>query len=1234
MTASVLRHDEQEDEAYFDDRDGPAFEDGDPGQSGRLNFPLDKLYGRDTELGRLGAIYDGLVNCDRGSRTRTTRRTQIESLTSDGGSCCVFLSGYSGTGKSALVKEFIRRLENDHENSQEASMATRGSSRRQRQVRPRFLMGKYDELHHTDPYSAIADAFNAFGASLLGMKQRGPKQPQQQQKEAEELELEQVRKHLQTTVGDDNIQLLSDIMPVLCNALRLNTDPKSHSDNTNEATDERPPAKELLSTCIRRRRSVAVSSAQQNRIKNVFRIFVEALSTEERPLILFLDDLQWIDDASLKLLECLLSSPTLEHCMFIGAYRSNEVDETHGLHHIMIEISEEEERRVESGVGSGTTIENMDLPDLSIHDVGQFIADTLRLTADEVQPLTEEVYHKTLGNIFYTMQGLEELVRRNGLYYDVMFFRWEWNMQKIQDENLLGRSGDVVDMVRNKIQTLSTRAPLLQQALTVASLTKSTVSLVVLDEILAEMQESGDTCKIRASDECDKDSGGASSQVSSPLMTPYSRGELTKLLDQAVLEGLLLNPVGSQDYTFAHDRIQEAASSFISGDDKDRLCYLIATVLLRHVEQNLDTIYEEWMMFTAVHYLNSVPFSYVEASKETSADAGVYLATWNIRGAKLAIDKSAFPQAVEFLRKAESCLNSPEKWKLNYSLCITLYQRKLETEFSLGNHAMAQQAVDEVLTNAKTLPEKCLAQYYDVELITCQKDRNYTLGVARGVEYLSQHGVALSTSKHLLEGRLLKEKLRLQMVQGKRKLTDLLDESMTPVMDSYNQAIMRLLMQLSTCLLFANQTMAAIVDLIATRLSFERGINQYLPSMLSHYAMFLRQQGKFEEAYKYGAASYEMLNKISEGPSWVRGVNGCSGCILPLRTPIDQSIEPLHQAHKVALACGDVEWAGTSAMQYALCYFCAGWPINALFEPKLILFEEEAHQFGQPPSIIVTFGIFRQCVLNLQGKGHSNPVLLSGVAVDENDALKQFEGSTYKQTLRDISIFRLFLAVVFGDDAVSVEMVDRLAPYADFDYPLARQHLRDVLVGIASLSAARRLNDKKYARLGRQKLQQFQRLAKAGSRNAPAMALCLKAECKPSLDRYSSAITACSEAGFVHLEAIMNERCAQFLSSSATSNHNRKNVMNNGLADEEQEKLAEAHFSNALWLYSDWGATGKVNQMKKQHSFLKNVRRAGRNSGVFLKLRTSLLSSDENSSRASFSYTGRSSFTHSVGTSC
>ena len=437
------------------------------------------------------------------------------------------------------------------------------------------------------------------------------------------------------------------------------------------------------------------------------------------------------------------------------------------------------------------------------------------------------------------------------------------------------------------------------------------------------------------------------------------------------------------------------------------------------------------------------------------------------------------------------------------------------------------------------------------------------------------------------------------------KLSDLLnqiDGSSSCALDEHNEAIMRLLEHVSRCAVYANRRLATVCFLTAQRLSFRHGMNQYLPTILSHYALLLRQRGKLDEAFNVGSAAFEMLNKLSQrGPSWVRGMNACSGCILPLRLPVARSVEVFQNAHRVGLACGDVEWAILGAMQYALCYFCAGCPVNALFEPKLILFEEEAQRYSQPESVIVTFGIFRQFLLNLQGKGNPDPAILEGTAAHEENILACFEGSTHKQTLRDISIFRLVLACIFGSEDVSDAMLGRLAEYPDFDFPLAREHLRDVFMGIEALRLSRNLNNqrndhKKFALLGRQKMKTFQRLAKRGSTNARVFLQCLRAEDRPSKERYDTAIRACTDSSFLHLEALMNEHCGMYLLDHFN--------------DEKVKEEAESYLTQAMFLYFDWGALGKVNQLRLRYKFLKGAKRAADSTSLFMKFMSSHTSDD------------------------
>ena len=1314
-----LRHDEQENEDYYDERS----EADDDVEKGRITFPKEgKLYGREKDLQKLHGIYQ---------RMRSNGKAQT-----------VFLPGYSGTGKSSLVHAFIEELSSSAVASSSSSPSSSSNSPHnpsdashppsptnpqagrdtstpttttnfKSTISPRVVWGKFEEMQTKDPYSAISDGFNKFCLQTIREDEKRRQQYQQQLDEESSsttksigsnssVLLEMIPKIVESIGGESNWQLLCDMIPQL-NPLRTHLTAMytpagtmggggSSTVSSNSADDcSGDDAASTTSTVDSATGGVGATGASGEKsavkFQHVFCNFVKCMATKQHPMIVFLDDLQWSDTSSLDLLSMLLQNTGLKHVLFVGAYRSNEVDDDHPLTALLNDVSGTPSTTSAGSTGAAlsrgtgkpnSNVTQMDLGDLSIEDIGQFITDTLHLESPKAcRTLTEAVYNKTLGNIFFTMQALEELVRKNGLYYDVMMFTWQWNLETIELENLL--SDDVVEMVRSKIEHVP---KLLQQALTTASYTRSTIHVDVLAALL---QAQG-------------------------IDLPRGKQELLQMLDKAVLEGLLSNCVGSREYTFAHDRIQEAATLFVQGPESDELKFTIAKVLVefcgdgacgpgccRGLSQEnpvrsstvpvtaKNSGNDDWMLFTAVHHLNSIPFQYLRdaaaaeidssgehqlavgttpsiANNKVSGTTGnsssslsststskkkkmimkvsaeevarTRLTKLNLRAAKLSIDKSAFTQAAESLRAGViHVAQLPAPWSSSngddedfdndhYNLALDLYNHLLETEFSVGNHDRAQVAVDQVLQHANCLQDKCLAQFYSIEIITSRKDRNYSLAAQKGVEFLAQHGVVIPRNPK--DAILWREKLKLQFKQGKRQLTDLL--SGPRMADPYQEAILRLLEQLSRCAVYTNPNLCMMVSYTAQRLSYEQGWNKFLPAMLPHYAILLRKQGKFQEAYKVGVAADEMLNKICEGSSWVRGMNACSGCILHLKMNIAKSIEVFNEVHRVGLTCGDVEWSCMGAMMYALCYFCAGYPTNALFEPKLILFQQEAERLGQPPSVVVTFSIFRQFVLNLQGKGNPNPCLLIGKAVSEDEALAQFEGNTHKQTLRDISIFRLMLSCIFSDWNVAQDMVDRLVGYPEFDFPIARQHLRDVFVGLASFSLAKKLKAegknkmaKKYLSLAKQRMQWFTKLAKTGSENAPPIVICFRAEEKPSRERYNAAIDYCGQVGLLHLEAYMTERFGRYLLSLEQQQPESNSSTANDPESRDHSE-AELCLTKAMWLYFDWGAIGKVSQMRTEHKFLQGARRSGKTPSALVKFVSSHLTLDDSTSRTSVTH--------------
>ena len=1224
-TKQVLRHDEQENEDYYDRRwrvrtaagvgvgaaaacsslststatsttvgtssSGTAAEhststsvcscssgdDDDDYSDGRghIQFSTLKLYGRDDDLKRLKELYQRILpteekdsrqtegdggetgcssndcntsrlvrkvslhstegsNDDEGELPSSPdvdeRRRQQDGDRRGGSGQVVFIPGYSGSGKSALVREFQRQTLQDSSSP----------------CRPWFISGKHDEHFKADPYSSIAEGISRFFASTFLSDSAITDQGDLDDYADDETrllrqDLNALRERLNRALGDHSNALM-DIIPNLGEILGK-TNPQ-YDGSTNAVDDDGDggsggAGSSPLSLNISRRNSKKPSESKSaDMLKQVFRNFMTSLCTKEHPVVLFLDDLQWMDEGTMGLISGLLADVNLKHLLFIGSYRSNEVDgndeHDHPVSILMADLKEK-----------GRPVTYLHLQDLSLEHIGEFIADSLNMEIEEVQPLTTEIHSRALGNIFFTMQALEELVRRNSLYYDMMTFQWQWNLSKLEKENHL--SADIATMIRSKLMKLPKSV---RHILTVASYTRSTVDMETLWALV-----------------------GAT-------IPSVKRFEDFKIgLDKAVSQGLMIlrgaNATNHStiEYSFAHDLIQEASQSLVSGRQLNLLRLGVANVL----EQRFDTCPGgDWMLFAAIHHLNGLPVEFLTTKDE---NAMLRLAQLNLRAAKLAIDRSAFRQAVELLRSGAGCLDSgmkARKWSERYELCLDLFNHLLETEFFVGNHGQSQLAVNEVLENAHYESDKLLAQFYNIELCVSGKDRSYERAVEIGLECLKCHGITIPIKPS--DTRLVKERLSLHLVQGRRSLLEMLDG---PQMDINQEKVMRLFPQLSHSALHAgNINLCTFVNITAMRRSWENGMNRYLPDMLVYYGTILRKQGKWAEACKIGFAAEDMLNKACEGSNWVRGIAIVIGGVIPMCRDFSKCVDKSANIHRTGVSCGDCWFALCGAMHLCFFHFCAGLPVHAMFEAKILHFEGQVESFRLSPSLLVTFQVFRQTVLNLRGKGGSSPTSFQGKALHETTALELFEGDARGQTLRDISIFRLMLACVYGDESCMRQMiVERFSPHPESDLVVSRQHLRDLFLGLAAFFLAKSANDRKYSKmlikLGRSKLNLFQKLSKIGSLNAPPVVLCLKAVEKPTQDNYDKAIAACSASGLVHLEAIMSEWCGLFLS----------------LEVDAPQQAAESYLVRAMWAYHDWGAMGKVDQMKGKRSFLLVARR-------------------------------------------
>jgi predicted ATPase/signal transduction histidine kinase/GAF domain-containing protein/CheY-like chemotaxis protein len=489
--------------------------------SDRLLMPK-QLYGREREIETLLACFDRAAH---------------------GTPELVFVTGYSGIGKSSLVQELHKVL-----------VPSRGL----------YAAGKFDQYKRDIPYATLAQAFKGLVRSLLSKS---------------EAELGRWRDALSDALGS-NGQLIVNLVPEL--ELIVGKQP---------IVPGLPPQE------------------AKKRFQMVFRRFLCAFASKEHPLALFLDDLQWLDGATLELLEEVITHADVRHLLLVGAYRDNEVDPSHPLMRALETIRETDAR-----------VQDIVLAPLEFGDVARLIADTLHCEPERANPLAQLVQEKTDGNPFFAIQFLIALVDERLLAFDSVATVWRWDIHRIRAKNY---TDNVVDLMVQRLRRLSITT---QDALKHLACLGNMAEVGTLSVVCQQSDEATHAA-----------------------------------LWDAVPAGLIIHQ--GDIYKFLHDRIQQAAYSLIPEAHRADIHVRLGRVLLASL--SADDLTEQ--LFEVANQLNRGGALIVGREERVQA------ATINLRAGRKAKASAAYASALEYFTAGAALLDErgwKSRHELKFSLSL------------------------------------------------------------------------------------------------------------------------------------------------------------------------------------------------------------------------------------------------------------------------------------------------------------------------------------------------------------------------------------------------------------------------------------------------------------------------------------------------------------------------------------------------------------------------------------
>ena len=962
-----------------------------------------------------------------------------------------------------------------------------------------FISGKFDQLQRDIPYAAISQAFRNLVRQLLT-------EPEETLQVFKDKLLEQLK---------PNAQIIIDLIPEL-----------------EQIIGKQPPVEQLNPT------------EAQNRFNLFFQRFVNVFTIKERPLVIFLDDLQWADLSSLKLLEQLVTAAESQYLLMIGAYRDNEVDSTHPLRQTVEQLEK-----------TKINITEISLKNLTIDCIEQLISDTLKCFTKASNNLARLLLQKTQGNPFFLNQLFCSLSENNLLLFDKKQGSWQWDIEKIKEVAI---TDNVVDLMIRKIEKLHKDT---QEVLKIAACIGNQFNLDILAAVSSKSQ-------IKTARELQP-------ALSEGLIIPINDNYRVPLLwneDEISQEALETNhsfiPEIPQfiPYKFLHDRVQQAAYALIPEEHKKAFHLQIGRLLYKNTQSH----HLEDKIFDIVNQLNEGIDLIV---KQPERDE---LAELNLKAGTKARRSTAYESALKYLEISLAFL-STNSWQEKYNLTLEVHLELLQVYYLNAKFSSVKTISDIVFNQAQNILD--MVKVYEVNILSYYAQFKTWEATNTAIECLEKLGIQINQQKVLSENGIAKrlhesEKFLSLLLQDKQ----IEDLARLPTMtDPYKLAAISILQQVMTATWTTNYPLYVEVVLTQLHLCLQYNNSPQAAATYACYGMLLCGEIRdINTGYKFGQLSIDILERFNLPKLKPLVMHVYYGFIWHWKNHLrnELALTQLLQGFQTGIETGSYDFGGSAIISYCLIKLLAGYPLKEV--QKHFSKYAKAVNNLQIEYLLLYIKIAKKISDYLLDENINNEVLIIGSDQEEEDKyLKEWKKNNNDWLLFISALVKTICFYFFKKYQKSIQQGDNLkqyiqacstylpAPQAYFYFSLALlayypQCHKEEQAAILEKVENNQEKIREWASYCVDNFQHKYDLVEA--EKARVLGDYWQAE-----NLYEEAIKGAKKYEFIHEEALAYERAAEFYLSL------------------NRQEIGNLYLRNSHHCYSRWGAKVKARQLEEEY---------------------------------------------------